>query len=130
MVDNRTMPAVTPVDEHTSDVRFTVWIGRKPGEETGEITRYGTVMADLVIEQFAADIDIWAHQRYSDPPALSRREFEGFTALRKWARQFYPDGGPDDADPSSSSGAVLPQGDDFVRIRRSELEALRAATQS
>ena len=130
MVDNRTMPAVTPVDEHTSDVRFTVWIGRKPGEETGEITRYGTVMADLVIEQFAADIDIWAHQRYSDPPALSRREFEGFTALRKWARQFYPDGGPDDTDPSSSSGAVLPQGDDFVRIRRSELEALRAATQS
>lgn len=128
MVDNRTMPAVTPVDEHTSDVRFTVWIGRKPGEETGEITRYGTVMADLVIEQFAADIDIWAHQRYSDPPALSRKEFEGFTALRKWARQFYPDGGPDGADPSAPSGAV-PSAEEFVRIRRSELDALRAAAQ-
>ena len=31
MVDNRTISAVTPVDEHTSDVRFTVYIGRTPG---------------------------------------------------------------------------------------------------
>ena len=28
MVDNRTISAITPVDEHTSDVRFTVYIGR------------------------------------------------------------------------------------------------------
>ncbi|MDY6809671.1 MAG: 2Fe-2S ferredoxin, partial [Actinomycetota bacterium] len=92
MVDNRTMPAVTPVDDHTSDVRFTVWIGRKPGEESGPISDYGKTMADFVIEQFEADIEIWAHQRYSDPPALSRKEHQGFTALRAWATQFYPDG--------------------------------------
>ncbi|MEC3956196.1 Rieske 2Fe-2S domain-containing protein [Nocardia sp. CDC153] len=91
MVDNRTMPAVTPVDEYTCDVRFTVWIGRKPGEDGPEITPYGKAMADYVIGQFEADIAIWAHQRYSDPPALSRKEFEGFTALRTWARQFYPE---------------------------------------
>jgi hypothetical protein len=35
---------------------------------------------------------IWSHQRYSDPPALSSSEFEGFTAIRNWAKQFYPDG--------------------------------------
>lgn len=35
---------------------------------------------------------IWAHQRYSDPPALANSEQEGFTAIRSWAKQFYPDG--------------------------------------
>ncbi len=38
------------------------------------------------------DIHIWSHQRYSDPPALASSELEGFTAIRKWAMQFYPDG--------------------------------------
>ena len=34
MVDNRTISAVTPVDESTSDVRFMVYIGRTPGKDT------------------------------------------------------------------------------------------------
>ena len=34
MVDNRTISAITPVDEYTSDVRFTVYIGRTPGKDT------------------------------------------------------------------------------------------------
>ena len=110
MIDNRTMPAVTPVDETTSDVRFTVWIGRKPGEEdTPGITKYGEVMAGFVIEQFEADIHIWSHQRYSDPPALSRKEFAGFRALRQWATQFYP------------------ESEELVTVPRSELDRLRAA---
>ena len=33
MVDNRTISAITPVDEHTSDVRFMVYIGRTPGAD-------------------------------------------------------------------------------------------------
>ena len=115
MVDNRTMPAVTPVDDHTSDVRFTVWIGRRPGEEHGrdgdaEVSEYGKTMADFVIQQFEADVEIWAHQRYSDPPALSRKEFDGFTALRRWAGQFYPDAADGlGRDPSRpQSGAIVP----------------------
>jgi 3-ketosteroid 9alpha-monooxygenase subunit A len=91
MIDNRTLSAVTPVDEETSDVRFTVWIGRSPGDESAEMPRKAQQLAQGVIEQFEADIHIWAHQRYSDPPALSRKEFEGFRALREWAVQFYPD---------------------------------------
>ncbi|PHV66606.1 Rieske 2Fe-2S domain-containing protein [Williamsia muralis] len=91
MVDNRTLSAVTPVDDNTSDVRFAVWIGRKPGDQSAEMNDYAKTMANYIIEQFAADINIWAHQRYSDPPALSRKEFEGFRALRAWAAQFYPD---------------------------------------
>ena len=33
MVDNRTITAVTPVDDDTSDVRFSVYIGRTPGDD-------------------------------------------------------------------------------------------------
>ncbi|MGV9668473.1 Rieske 2Fe-2S domain-containing protein [Nocardia niigatensis] len=92
MVDNRTLSAVTPVDESTSDVRFTVWIGRKPGDERPEMSGFAKTMANFVIEQFQADIDIWSRMRYTEPPALSRKEYEGFKALRAWAAQFYPDG--------------------------------------
>jgi 3-ketosteroid 9alpha-monooxygenase subunit A len=45
-----------------------------------------------VIRQFTQDVHIWSHQRYSDPPALATAEYEGFTAIRKWATKFYPDG--------------------------------------
>ena len=31
MVDNRTISAITPVDDRTSDVRFMVYIGRQAG---------------------------------------------------------------------------------------------------
>ena len=34
MVDNRTISAITPVDHSTSDVRFMVYIGRKPGDSS------------------------------------------------------------------------------------------------
>ena len=34
MIDNRTISAITPVDEYTSDVRFMVYIGRVPGDDS------------------------------------------------------------------------------------------------
>jgi 3-ketosteroid 9alpha-monooxygenase subunit A len=90
MIDNRTMSCVTPVDDSTSDVRFTVWIGRAPGDGSPGPPSRAKQLAQAVIDQFMADIHIWKHQRYSDPPALSRAEYEGFTAIRRWAAQFYP----------------------------------------
>lgn len=91
MIDNRTVSAVTPVDDSTCDVRFSVWIGRPAGGERPNSAAKAQQIAQAVIEQFEADIHIWAHQRYSDPPGLSQKEFEGFRALRCWAAQFYPD---------------------------------------
>ncbi|WP_328394803.1 Rieske 2Fe-2S domain-containing protein [Nocardia sp. NBC_00416] len=91
MIDNRTVSAVTPVDDSTCDVRFAVWIGREPGDDGDTQPRSANRVARAVIEQFEADIHIWQHQRYSDPPALARSEYEGFTALRTWAAQFYPE---------------------------------------
>ncbi len=94
MVDNRTISAVTPVDESTSDVRFMVYIGRPPdsaGKDPQRTEAKAARFGQEVIRQFEQDIDIWSHQRYSDPPALSGAEYEGFTAIRNWAKQFYPD---------------------------------------
>ncbi|WP_433684915.1 Rieske 2Fe-2S domain-containing protein [Nocardia sp. CA-119907] len=91
MIDNRTLSAVTPVDDETSDVRFSVWIGRPHGNERPDAAAKAQQLARAVIEQFEADIHIWAHQRYSDPPGLSQKEFQGFKVLRQWAAQFYPD---------------------------------------
>ena len=93
MIDNRTISAITPIDESTSDVRFMVYIGRTSGAE--DPARSEVRAAEFgreVIRQFEQDIHIWSHQRYSDPPALASAEYEGFTAIRRWAKQFYPDG--------------------------------------
>jgi phenylpropionate dioxygenase-like ring-hydroxylating dioxygenase large terminal subunit len=92
MVDNRTISAITPVDESTSDVRFMVYIGRRPSSNPERAERKAQEFGQEVIRQFEQDVHIWSHQRYSDPPALSSSEFEGFTAIRNWAKQFYPDG--------------------------------------
>ena len=92
MVDNRTISAITPVDESTSDVRFMVYIGRTPGKDPARAELKAREFGQEVIRQFEQDIEIWRHQRYSDPPALATAEYEGFTAIRKWAKQFYPDG--------------------------------------
>ena len=92
MVDNRTISAVTPVDDSTSDVRFSVYIGRTDTSDPAKGEKRAQAFAQEIIRQFTQDVHIWQHQRYSDPPALSSSEFAGFTAIRNWARQFYPDG--------------------------------------
>jgi len=91
MIDNRTMSAVTPVDDATCDVRFSVWIGREDGVDPDRVARRAQRAGDEVIRQFAQDVEIWSHQKYASPAALSRGEYAGFTALRGWAEQFYPD---------------------------------------
>lgn len=83
MVDNRTISAITPVDDTTCDVRFMVCIGRQHqrAQDFGQ----------MVIDQFAADIEIWSHQRYRDTPALAPSEQKSFAEFRNWAAQFYPE---------------------------------------
>lgn len=93
MIDNRTVLATTPVDDSTCDVRFSVWIGRREGDDRDH-SESADKHARGVIEQVEADLVIWSHQKYASPAALSRGEYPGFTALRTWAQQFYPDGRP------------------------------------
>src|SRR5579875_1629473 len=58
MVDNRTISCVTPVDESTSDVRFTVYIGRTPGSDTERAATRARLFGEEVIAQFSQDIYI------------------------------------------------------------------------
>jgi nitrite reductase/ring-hydroxylating ferredoxin subunit len=90
MVDNRTATAVTPVDDRTCDVRFSVWIGRTM-DGRAVSAEAATRHAQGVIDQFRADVEIWSHQRYTDPAGLVLEEYPGYTALRAWAQQFYPE---------------------------------------
>ncbi len=64
-----------------------------PGKETERAAARAEEFGLEVIRQFRQDIHIWAHQRYSDPPALAQSEYQGFTAIRQWALQFYPPDG-------------------------------------
>lgn len=90
MIDNRTCLAVTPVDDGTCDVRFSVWTRRRTDLDEERSLELARKEARGVIEQVEADLVIWSHQKYADPAALSRGEYPGFTALRTWAEQFYP----------------------------------------
>ncbi|WP_310784873.1 Rieske 2Fe-2S domain-containing protein [Mycobacterium sp. Z3061] len=108
MVDNRTISAITPVDERTSDVRFMVYIGRVPGRDDERAEAKARMFGEEIIRQFTQDVHIWAHQRYSDPPALANAEYEGFTAIRNWAKKFYPDGKGGTAAELSNSGKAQP----------------------
>lgn len=91
MLDNRTISAITPVDEHNCDVRFMVYIGRPAGEDSQKSRDRAALFGQIVIDQFEADIEIWSHQRYQPTPALAPSEQQGFTAFRQWAAQFYPE---------------------------------------
>jgi 3-ketosteroid 9alpha-monooxygenase subunit A len=102
MIDNRTATAVTPVDDRTCDVRFSVWIRRAPGADEEDSRAAAHRAAQGVIDQFLADLEIWSHQRYADPAALVRDEYAGFTALRNWAKQFYPENQTDSATTAAS----------------------------
>ncbi len=84
------------------------WIGRKPGDDSPEITEYGKTMADFVIDQFEVDLRIWAHQRYSDPPALSRKESRDSPRCANGRGSSTPPGGAT-APARPGSGAVAPR---------------------
>lgn len=113
MIDNRTISCVTPVDDRTSDVRFMTYIGKpkRPPRDPEKARVKAEQFGNEVIRQFTQDIHIWSHQRYSDPPALAGTEVQGFTAIREWARQFYPDGiGGSAADVAAAHQAALQKG--------------------
>jgi 3-ketosteroid 9alpha-monooxygenase subunit A len=85
----RTLVAVTPVDGETSDIFHTVWLNRV--DDGPRLPASQERRLNLALNQFLADLEIWKHQRYTDPPALATDEVRGFIALRRWAKRFYPE---------------------------------------
>ena len=85
----RDVAAVTPVDDETSDVRFTLWLERLPADDALHQPPSLERRLKGANDQFLADVNIWEHQRYAESAALTSDEAPGFRALRKWATQFY-----------------------------------------
>ena len=69
-----------------------VYIGRTPGDDSAKAQARAQTFGQAIIDQFLADVAIFQHLRYTETPALTGAEYQGFTALRKWAAQFYPAG--------------------------------------
>ncbi len=80
------LTAVTPIDDDTAVVRFSAWAS-KDDDDTMLAKRQRSA-----ISQLKADLAIWEHQRYTEPPGLATAEAEGFRDVRQWARRFYPEG--------------------------------------
>jgi hypothetical protein len=58
--------------------------------------------------QFLADVNIWEHQRYTEPPGLATAEAKGFRMVRRWATRFYPPGEPGSTTDVQEAGADDP----------------------
>ena len=93
MVDNRTISAITPVDESTSDVRFMVYIGRTPGDDIADgPKRRRTSSARRSSGSSPRTSTSGSTSAIRIRPRWRAPSRQGFTAIRNWAKQFYPDG--------------------------------------
>ncbi|OYD69543.1 Rieske-like 2Fe-2S protein [Rhodococcus sp. OK302] len=81
------LTAVTPIDDKKSVVRFSAWASREADDDQMLAKRRRSA-----ISQLKADVAIWEHQRYTEPPGLATAEAAGFREIRQWARRFYPEG--------------------------------------
>ncbi|WP_016695827.1 Rieske 2Fe-2S domain-containing protein [Rhodococcus rhodochrous] len=82
------LTAVTPVDDERSIVWFSAWASKEDGEDEARVAK----RQRNAVGQLKADIAIWEHQRYTEPPGLATAEAAGFRDIRQWARRFYPEG--------------------------------------
>jgi phenylpropionate dioxygenase-like ring-hydroxylating dioxygenase large terminal subunit len=78
--------ATTPIDDETSEMFQTVWLEHVAGDD--DPTQLDRRMHHAT-HQLPYDITIWENQRYLERPAWAASEVRGFTALRRWAKNFY-----------------------------------------
>jgi 3-ketosteroid 9alpha-monooxygenase subunit A len=88
--NHRLIFAVTPVDDGYSDMFYSIWWPRLPGDDSDippESVR------ERVNKQFRdtmwEDLEIWRYQEYVDRPPLAKHDAKPYMALREWATQFY-----------------------------------------
>jgi 3-ketosteroid 9alpha-monooxygenase subunit A len=81
---------VTPVEHGVSDLFYTVWWPRLPGDDSStppeEVQRK---VEEEILSTVEDDLQIWRHQRYVEHPALAKQDAKPYKALRDWAQQFY-----------------------------------------
>jgi phenylpropionate dioxygenase-like ring-hydroxylating dioxygenase large terminal subunit len=87
---HRLVFAVTPVEDGYSDMFYTVWWPRLPGDDsmTPPDDLRERVEKEFMITMWD-DLEIWRYQKYVEHPALARQDAKPYKALREWAQQFY-----------------------------------------
>jgi 3-ketosteroid 9alpha-monooxygenase subunit A len=88
--NHRLIFAVTPVDDTCSDMFYSVWWPRVPGDDSD--TPPEDVLERVtkqVLTTMWDDLEIWRYQKYVEHPALATQDAAPYMALRKWAQQFY-----------------------------------------
>jgi 3-ketosteroid 9alpha-monooxygenase subunit A len=87
---HRLIFAVTPVDDTCSDMFYSIWWPREPGD-TNDVPPDDVLKR--VEKQFLVtiwdDLDIWRHQKYVENPAHATVDARAYRDLRQWAQQFY-----------------------------------------
>lgn len=88
--NHRLIFACTPVDDEVSDMFYSIWWPKLPGE-TSDVPPPEVI--EKVERQFLGtvweDCDIWRYQKYVENPPLAKIDAKPYMAMRKWARQFY-----------------------------------------
>jgi 3-ketosteroid 9alpha-monooxygenase subunit A len=82
--------ATTPVDDERSDMFYSIWWPRLPGDDSPAPP---SELRERVEKEFIVtlwdDLEIWRYQNYVEHPALAKRDARPYGSVRKWARQFY-----------------------------------------
>ena len=82
--------ACTPIDDEYSNMFYSIWWPREPGDES-DVPPEDVVRR--VEKQFLVtvweDLEIWRYMEFVERPPLSKADAGPYFALREWARQFY-----------------------------------------
>jgi 3-ketosteroid 9alpha-monooxygenase subunit A len=82
--------ACTPVDDESSNMFYSIWWPRTPGDDS-EVPPADLV--ERVEKQFLVtvwdDLSIWRYMEFVEKPPLSKADAKPYFALRDWAQQFY-----------------------------------------
>ena len=88
--NHRLVFTTTPVEHGRSDLFYTVWWPREPGDDAPAPP---PELRAIVEKQFMVtmwdDLEIWRYQKYVEHPALAQQDARPYGQLRKWAKQFY-----------------------------------------
>jgi 3-ketosteroid 9alpha-monooxygenase subunit A len=80
----------TPVDDETSDMFYSIWWKRDPGDPSPVLPeKYKPVIDAQFLQTLWDDLEIWRYQKYVENPAFAKSDAKAYTDLRNWAKQFY-----------------------------------------
>jgi phenylpropionate dioxygenase-like ring-hydroxylating dioxygenase large terminal subunit len=87
---HRVVFSTTPVETGCSDMYYTIWWPREPGDDSPTAPPH---LRERVEKEFLSTVEddllIWRTQKWIEHPAYSKIDAKGYTELRKWSQQFY-----------------------------------------